>query len=73
MKGIYKFRFFILEVIKEVYEYILIFEKMCFKGIFYIGGFVEGNVFEFFIVVEENFIFYNVDLNDGFMIGIFLD
>lgn len=49
------------------------FEKMRFKGTSYTGGFVEGNAPEFPIVVEENFTFYNVDLNDGLMTGIFLD
>lgn len=72
-KGIYKFRFPILEAIKEVYEYTSIFEKMRFKGSSYTGGFVEGNAPEFPIVIEENFTFYNVDLNDGLMTGIFLD
>ncbi len=46
---------------------------MRFKGSSYTGGFVEGNAPEFPIVIEENFTFYNVDLNDGLMTGIFLD
>lgn len=46
---------------------------MRFKGTSYTGGFVEGNAPEFPIVIEENFTFYNVDLNDGLMTGIFLD
>ncbi|MEJ7351225.1 class I SAM-dependent methyltransferase, partial [Staphylococcus epidermidis] len=39
----------------------------------YTGGFVEGERQTFPIVIEENFTFYNVDLEDGLMTGIFLD
>lgn len=34
-------------------------------------GFVDGEAPEFPIIIEENFTFYNVDLNDGPMTGIF--
>ena len=46
---------------------------MRFKDTEYTGGYVLGKTPEFPIVIEENFIFYNVDLNDGLMTGIFLD
>ncbi|MFI3134761.1 class I SAM-dependent rRNA methyltransferase, partial [Staphylococcus warneri] len=72
-KGIYKFRYHILEAIKTVFEYQSIYEKMRFKDTEYTGGFVEGEQQAFPIVIEENFTFYNVDLDDGLMTGIFLD
>ena len=46
---------------------------MRFKDTEYTGGHVLGKTPEFPIVIEENFTFYNVDLNDGLMTGIFLD
>ena len=46
---------------------------MRFKDTEYTGGHVLGETPEFPIVIEENFKFYNVDLNDGLMTGIFLD
>ena len=46
---------------------------MRFKDTEYTGGFVEGEQQAFPIVIEENFTFYNVDLDDGLMTGIFLD
>ena len=46
---------------------------MRFKDTEYTGGHVLGETPEFPIVIEENFTFYNVDLNDGLMTGIFLD
>lgn len=72
-KGIYKFRYQILEALKTVFDYTSIFEKMRFKDAEITGGFVEGLAPEFPIVIEENFTFYNVDLDDGPMTGIFLD
>lgn len=72
-KGIYKFRYQILEALKTVFDYTSIFEKMRFKDAEIIGGFVEGVAPEFPIVIEENFTFYNIDLDDGPMTGIFLD
>lgn len=72
-KGIYKFRYQILEALKTVFDYTSIFEKMRFKDVEITGGFVEGLAPEFPIVIEENFTFYNVDLDDGPMTGIFLD
>ncbi|MBM6506992.1 MULTISPECIES: class I SAM-dependent rRNA methyltransferase [Staphylococcus] len=72
-KGIYKYRYYILEAIKSTFEYQSIYEKMRFKDTEYTGGFVEGERQTFPIVIEENFTFYNVDLEDGLMTGIFLD
>lgn len=72
-KGIYKFRYQILEALKTVFDYTSIFEKMRFKDAEITGGFVEGLAPEFPIVIEENFTFYNIDLDDGPMTGIFLD
>ena len=46
---------------------------MRFKDTEYTGGFVEGEAPDFPIIIEENFTFYNVDLEDGLMTGIFLD
>ena len=48
-------------------------KKCAFKDTEYTGGHVLGETPEFPIVIEENFTFYNVDLNDGLMTGIFLD
>lgn len=72
-KGIYKFRYSVLQAFKNVFEYTSIFEKTRFKDAQIDGGFVDGEAPEFPIVIEENFTFYNVDLNDGPMTGIFLD
>ena len=46
---------------------------MRFKDSEYTGGHVLGETPDFPIVIEENFTFYNIDLNDGLMTGIFLD
>lgn len=72
-KGIYKFRYNVLSALENVFEYTSIFEKMRFKDAEMQGGFVDGEAPEFPIIIEENFTFYNVDLNDGPMTGIFLD
>ena len=72
-KGIYKFKFEILQAIETVIPYKSIYEKMRFKDTEYTGGFVEGEAPDFPIIIEENFTFYNVDLEDGLMTGIFLD
>ncbi|WP_192947492.1 class I SAM-dependent rRNA methyltransferase [Staphylococcus cohnii] len=72
-KGIYKYRYQILSALKNTFKYNSLFEKMRFKDAQIAGGFVDGEAPEFPIVIEENFTFYNVDLNDGPMTGIFLD
>ncbi|MBT2813557.1 class I SAM-dependent rRNA methyltransferase [Staphylococcus coagulans] len=71
--GIYQFRDSILEAIKQVFPFRSIFEKTRFKHQSIKGGWVEGEKPEFPIVIEENFTFYNVHLDDGPMTGIFLD
>lgn len=72
-KGIYKFRYLILKAIEAVFEYTSIYEKMRFKDETLTGGYVTGEAPEFPIVIEENNTFYNVNLDDGLMTGIFLD
>ncbi|MGO1420690.1 MAG: class I SAM-dependent rRNA methyltransferase [Staphylococcus equorum] len=72
-QGIYKFRYNILSALKAIFGYTSIFEKLRFKDANVEGGFVDGDAPEFPIVIEENFTFYNVHLNDGPMTGIFLD
>ncbi|MCJ1662390.1 class I SAM-dependent rRNA methyltransferase [Staphylococcus sp. NRL 16/872] len=72
-RGIYKFRYNVVEAIQNVFEFKSIYEKMRFKDTEYTGGHVLGETPEFPIVIEENFTFYNVDLDDGLMTGIFLD
>lgn len=72
-KGIYTFRDEIVEAIQETFAYTSIFEKTRFKDNSVQGGHVAGEKPEFPIVIEENYTFYNVDLNDGPMTGIFLD
>lgn len=72
-KGIYKFRYNVIEAVKAVFGFTSIYEKMRFKDTEYTGGFVEGEAPDFPIIIEENFTFYNVDLEDGLMTGIFLD
>lgn len=72
-KGIYKFRYNVLSVLKAVFPYTSVYEKMRFKDAEIEGGFVDGEEPEFPIVIEENFTFYNVHLDDGPMTGIFLD
>ncbi len=60
--------------LKRLEKYLIInlfYEKVRFKDSEYSGGFVEGDAPEFPIVIEENFTFYNVDLEDGLMTGIF--
>src|SRR5699024_9038744 len=72
-KVIYKFRYNVLTALKAIFGYTSIFEKLCFNDANIEGGFSDGEVPEFPIVIEENFKFYNVHLNDGPMTGIFLD
>ncbi|PTI69507.1 class I SAM-dependent rRNA methyltransferase [Staphylococcus succinus] len=72
-KGIHKFRYNVLSALKSVFGYTSVFEKMRFKDSEIEGGFVDGEAPEFPIIIEENFTFYNVHLNDGPMTGIFLD
>lgn len=75
-KGIYSFREEILAVFDELITYKAIYEKKRFatKGQYVEGDdFVKGEQTEFPIVIKENGMNYAVDLNDGAMVGIFLD
>ncbi len=53
-KGIYKFKYAILEAVRKVFDYKSIYEKVRFKDSEYSGGFVEGDAPEFPIVIEES-------------------
>ncbi|MFZ8101616.1 class I SAM-dependent rRNA methyltransferase, partial [Staphylococcus arlettae] len=46
-KGIYKFKYLILQAIQNVFQYTSIFEKMRFKDTDFEGGFVTGEAPEF--------------------------
>lgn len=71
--GIYRLKDRLLPAIKEVFEYKSIFEKRRFKGMETASDFVDGKAPGFPYVIEENHLFYNIDLDDGPMTGIFLD
>lgn len=75
-EGIYQFKEWVLEVFEELGDYRAIYEKKRFdtKGK-YINDddFVRGERGEFPIIVQENGMNYAVYLNDGAMVGIFLD
>ena len=74
--GIYSFREYVINALKEVTEFKALYEKKRFdtKGM-YIDqdDFVEGTPGEFPLIIKENGMNYAVDLNDGAMTGIFLD
>lgn len=75
-EGIYQFKEWVLEVFEELGDYRAIYEKKRFdtKGK-YINDddLVRGERGEFPIIVQENGMNYAVYLNDGAMVGIFLD
>lgn len=71
--GIYRLKDRLLPAIKEVFEYKSIFEKRRFKGMETASDFVDGTAPGFPYVVEENHLYYNIDLDDGPMTGIFQD
>lgn len=74
--GIYSFRDYVINALKEVTDFKALYEKKRFdtKGM-YIDqdDFVEGMPGDFPLIIKENGINYAVDLNDGAMTGIFLD
>lgn len=75
-KGIYSFREEILAVFDELINYKAIYEKKRFasKGQYVADDdFVKGEQTAFPIIIQENDMNYAVDLNDGAMVGIFLD
>ncbi|MGG4489420.1 class I SAM-dependent rRNA methyltransferase [Metabacillus idriensis] len=75
-KGIYQFNSFILEALKKYAEIRGIYQKKRFdsQGKFVEeDGFVEGQRPEFPLIVKENGVNFAVYLNDGAMVGVFLD
>lgn len=72
-EGIYQFRADILEAIQAIFPFKSIYEKTRFKNDEIKSGWVLGEKTQFPIIIEENFTFYNVHLDDGPMTGIFLD
>ncbi|MBN6205529.1 class I SAM-dependent rRNA methyltransferase [Ralstonia pickettii] len=75
-KGVYSFHKEILAVFDELINYKAIYEKKRFasKGQYVADDdFVKGEQTDFPIIIQENGMNYAVDLNDGAMVGIFLD
>ncbi|WP_040983328.1 class I SAM-dependent rRNA methyltransferase [Oceanobacillus jeddahense] len=75
-EGIYAFKDWIIQVFDELGDYQGIYEKKRFdtKGQYVEDDdFVKGERGEFPLVVKENGMNYAVYLNDGAMVGIFLD
>lgn len=75
-EGIYSFRNDIIDVLDGVIDYKAIYEKKRFstKGQYVEDDdFVKGERGDFPITIKENGMHYAVDLNDGAMVGIFLD
>lgn len=75
-EGIYSFREFIYEALKETVNYRGIYEKKRFDtNGQYIeqDDYVDGERGEFPLIIKENGMNFAVDLNDGAMTGIFLD
>ncbi|MEC5425464.1 class I SAM-dependent rRNA methyltransferase [Virgibacillus sp. C22-A2] len=75
-EGIYTFKDHVIRLLEEMGEYKAIYEKKRFdtKGKYIDDDdFVKGERGEFPIIVKENGMNYAVYLNDGAMVGIFLD
>ncbi len=75
-RGIYAFSEPILQAIKQVFPYEGIYEKRRFKeaGGYQPGDdFVEGKPHPKPFWVKEHQLFYRIDLNDGAMVGLFMD
>ncbi|MFD1037784.1 class I SAM-dependent rRNA methyltransferase [Virgibacillus byunsanensis] len=75
-EGIYTFKDKVIRVLDELGDYKGIYEKKRFdtKGTYIDDDdFVKGERGEFPIIVQENGMNYAVYLNDGAMVGIFLD
>lgn len=71
-KGIYQYKYYIVEAIKQVFEYKSLFEKLRYDKNVTTHQITEGSV-EFPIMILENNLNYMIDLNDGPMTGLFLD
>ncbi|MFZ3578370.1 class I SAM-dependent rRNA methyltransferase [Virgibacillus sp. DJP39] len=75
-EGIYTFKDSVIRVLDELCEYRAIYEKKRFdtKGQYIDDDdFVKGTRGEFPIIIKENGMNYAVYLNDGAMVGVFLD
>jgi 23S rRNA (cytosine1962-C5)-methyltransferase len=75
-EGIYTFKEYVYEAIKNLVSYKAIYQKKRFNtGGKYIeeDGFVEGVRGSFPIIVKENGVNFAIYLNDGAMVGVFLD
>lgn len=75
-EGAFSFKETVINVLDEIIEYKAIYEKKRFdtKGKYIDDDdFVKGERGEFPIIVKENGMNYAVYLNDGAMVGIFLD
>lgn len=75
-EGIYSFKDDVIRALDELCEYKAIYEKKRFDtNGQYIDDddFVKGTRGEFPIIIKENGMNYAVDLNDGAMVGVFLD
>ncbi|MGM7703216.1 class I SAM-dependent rRNA methyltransferase [Pseudalkalibacillus sp. Hm43] len=75
-EGIYRFNEFVMEALKSHMDFKGIYEKKRFdqKGQYIEDDdFVLGERAEFPIVVKENGVHFAVYLNDGAMVGVFLD
>lgn len=75
-EGIYTFKDKVIRILDELGDYKAIYEKKRFdtKGQYMDDDdFVKGERGEFPIIIKENGIRYAVHLNDGAMVGIFLD
>lgn len=75
-KGIYKFRDYVINSLKRLVEFKGIYQKKRFdtEGKFIEeDGFVLGERGQFPIIVKENGVKFAVYLNEGAMVGIFLD
>jgi len=75
-EGMYTFKDKVIRILDELGDYKAIYEKKRFdtKGQYMDDDdFVKGERGEFPIIIKENGIRYAVHLNDGAMVGIFLD
>jgi len=75
-KGVYKFRDFIINNLKKMVEFKAIYQKRRYDidGKFIDeDGFVLGEPGEFPIIVKENDVNFAIYLNEGAMVGVFLD
>lgn len=75
-KGIYQFRDFIIEALKQAVEFKAIYQKKRFdeKGKYIADDdFVIGERGQFPVIVKENGVNFAVYLNESAMVGVFLD